>query len=258
MKHSLKRQALALLLFLLFGGVSMGQDKSGTWDNLKVDTPAEYAEGTNNLPDILKKAVPTAGNSIVMRIKVKANGKVAQAEVLRGFSSKEDSTALVAAAMKLKKFTPAKQGGKAVPVWVTVNFSKNGSSASGRSSGIDDLRSNQTIGTGAPETDEEKVYSVVETMPSYPGGEQALLKDIAEKLELPAVCTEEEVWGVVIVRFVINKDGTVGDVEVMKSLHPDCDKTAKKVVKCLKKFTPGKMGDKPVKVWFTCPVRFAP
>jgi len=122
---------------------------------------------------------------------------------------------------------------------------------------MDDLQANQSAGgTSAPEQEEEKVYTVVEVMPSFPGGEGALLKYIGTHLKYPSIAVEQEIQGVVVLRFVVLEDGSVGDVLVQKGLHPECDKAAVKVVKSLPRFIPGKQQGKPVKVWFTCPIRF--
>ena len=111
-------------------------------------------------------------------------------------------------------------------------------------------------GTATPEVEEEKVYNVVEVMPTFPGGEQALLAWIGKNLKYPSIAQEQEIQGVVVVRFVVLEDGTVGDAVIQKGLHPECDKAAVKCGKSLPRFIPGKQQGKPVKVWFTCPIRF--
>lgn len=122
---------------------------------------------------------------------------------------------------------------------------------------MDDLKANQSAGgTATPEQEEEKIYNIVETMPSYPGGESALLKYISTHVKYPSIAQEQEIQGVVLLRFVVLEDGSIGEVRVQKGLHPECDKAAVKVIKELPRFTPGRQQGKPVKVWFTCPVRF--
>lgn len=112
-------------------------------------------------------------------------------------------------------------------------------------------------GTVTSEVEEDKVYNVVEVMPTYPGGEQALLACIAKNLKYPKSARRNEVQGIVVVRFVVLEDGKVGDIVIQRSLDPECDNAAKKAIKKLKRFTPGRQQGKPVKVWFTCPVKFA-
>lgn len=104
--------------------------------------------------------------------------------------------------------------------------------------------------------EDTKVYTVVEQMPSFPGGENALLKYIAEHIKYPSIALEQGVQGMVMLRFVVNADGNVGDVQVIKSLDPYCDREAKRVIQSLPKFVPGKQQGRAVSVWYTCPVRF--
>lgn len=123
---------------------------------------------------------------------------------------------------------------------------------------IDDLRDNQSAGgTSAPVEEEAKVYNVVEQMPSFPGGEAALLKYVGTHIKYPAIAQEQEISGVVVLRFVVQEDGTVGDVIVQKSLEKHCDEEAVRVVKTLPRFIPGKQQGKAVRVWYTLPVRFS-
>lgn len=122
---------------------------------------------------------------------------------------------------------------------------------------IDDLRDNQSAGgTSAPVEEEAKVYNVVEQMPSFPGGEAALLKYVNTHIKYPAIAQEQEISGVVVLRFVVQEDGTVGDVIVQKSLEKHCDDEAVRVVKSLPRFIPGKQQGKAVRVWYTLPVRY--
>ena len=122
---------------------------------------------------------------------------------------------------------------------------------------IDDLRDNQSAGgTSAPVEEEATVHPVVEQMPQFPGGEAALLKYVATHLKYPAIAQEQEISGVVTLRFVVLEDGSVGDVIIMKSLEKHCDEEAKRVVKSLPRFIPGKQQGKAVRVWYTLPVRY--
>lgn len=129
---------------------------------------------------------------------------------------------------------------------------------------IDDLRDNQVMGTNtnapvassAVVEEEAKVYNVVEQPPTFPGGEAALLKYIATHVKYPESAMNDDIQGVVNLRFVVMEDGSVGDVQVAKSLDKDCDKEAVRVVKSLPRFIPGKQQGKAVRVWFSLPVRF--
>lgn len=122
---------------------------------------------------------------------------------------------------------------------------------------IDDLRDNQAAGgTSAPQEEEVKVHTIVEVMPTFPGGEAALLKYVNSNIKYPSISQEQDVQGVVLLRFVVLEDGRVGDVVVQKSLDKHCDAEAIRVVKTLPRFIPGKQQGKAVRVWFTLPIRF--
>lgn len=121
---------------------------------------------------------------------------------------------------------------------------------------IDDLKENQTVGGTAGQEMEEEVFTVVEQPPAFPGGEAALLKYISDHLKYPQIALEQEIQGVVTLRFVVLPNGAVGDVFVVQGLDSNCDREAVRVVKSLPRFNPGRQQGKPVSVWFTLPIRF--
>lgn len=112
------------------------------------------------------------------------------------------------------------------------------------------------VASGGGGEGEAKVFTYVEQMPVFPGGEAALQKFIHDHLKYPTVSLEEGVQGTVMLRFVVNENGSVGEVQILKSLDTYCDREAKRVVQSLPRFTPGRQQGKPVKVWFQFPIRF--
>lgn len=102
----------------------------------------------------------------------------------------------------------------------------------------------------------EEVFTAVEQMPQYPGGEAALLQYVASHIKYPTMAAENNIQGRVVVKFVVKKDGQVGDVVVLRGKDPDLDKEAVRVVKTLPKFVPGKMNGQAVAVWYTLPINF--
>ncbi len=100
-----------------------------------------------------------------------------------------------------------------------------------------------------------KVFTFVEQMPVFPGGEQALQKYILDHFKYPQVSLEDGVQGTIMVRFVVKENGSVGEVQILKGLDSYCDKEAKRVISNLPRFTPGRQQGKPVKVWYQIPVR---
>ena len=121
---------------------------------------------------------------------------------------------------------------------------------------IDDLKDNQQAGGTATPEEEPDVFTVVEQPPTVPGGEAALLRYVSEHVKYPAIAQEQEIQGTVVLRFVVLEDGSIGDVIIQRGLDPSCDKEAVRVVKSLPRFVPGKQQGRPVKVWFTLPIRF--
>lgn len=110
-----------------------------------------------------------------------------------------------------------------------------------------------------PAKDEERrqeVCTIPEQLPVFPGGESALLAYVAQHLKYPEQAIRDSVQGVVQLRFVVLENGHVGKVQIIKSLESHCDAEAKRVVKSLPRFIPGKQQGKAVRVWYTLPIRF--
>lgn len=106
------------------------------------------------------------------------------------------------------------------------------------------------------EEEEDVVFVIVEDMPEYPGGNQALMKYLGESIKYPIIAQENGIQGRVICQFVVNKDGSIVDVEVVRSVDPSLDKEAVRVVKAMPKWKPGQQRGKPVRVKYTLPVVF--
>ena len=102
----------------------------------------------------------------------------------------------------------------------------------------------------------EDVFTVVEQMPQFPGGEAALMKYLQSHINYPPMAAENNVQGKVVVQFVVDKTGRVGEVKVVRSVDKDLDREAARVCKSLPKFTPGRQNGHPVSVWYTLPVFF--
>ncbi len=104
--------------------------------------------------------------------------------------------------------------------------------------------------------EENKVFTAVEQMPQFPGGEAELMKYIHKNLKYPPVAMENNIQGRVVVQFVVTKTGKIGEVKVARGRDPDLDKEAVRVVKSLPDFIPGKMNGQAVSVWYTLPINF--
>ena len=105
--------------------------------------------------------------------------------------------------------------------------------------------------------EEQTVFVIVEDMPEFPGGELALRKYIAENVRYPVMAKENDIQGTVYVRFVVDKDGSVNNVEILRGADPLLDREAIRVVESLPKWKPGKQRGKAVKVSHSVPIKFA-
>ena len=102
----------------------------------------------------------------------------------------------------------------------------------------------------------DQVFDMVEQMPTFPGGQEELMKYIGKNLRYPAIAQENGIQGRVICQFVVGKDGQVRDVVVVRTLDPSCDKEAIRVLSGMHKWIPGKQNGKAVSVKYTVPIVF--
>lgn len=106
------------------------------------------------------------------------------------------------------------------------------------------------------ENDEDDIFQVVEEMPEFPGGMEALLKYLGTNIRYPTIAQEQQIQGKVVIEFVVNRDGSIVDPKVIKPLDPSCDKEAMRVIRAMPRWKPGKQRGKPVRVKYTVPVSF--
>ena len=103
---------------------------------------------------------------------------------------------------------------------------------------------------------ETKIFEVVEQMPSFPGGDAALMKYLQENVKYPVVAQENGVQGRVVISFVVERDGSITDVKVARSVDPSLDREAQRVVKSMPNWIPGKQNGSAVRVKYNVPVSF--
>lgn len=103
-----------------------------------------------------------------------------------------------------------------------------------------------------------EIFTVVEEMPEFPGGEGKLLQYLADNTKYPPIARDAGIQGIVYVKFVVNEKGQIEDdkIEVLRSVHPALDKEAIRVVKSMPDWKPGRQRGKPVNVYFNLPIRF--
>lgn len=107
-----------------------------------------------------------------------------------------------------------------------------------------------------PEPKTEQIFTAVEESPKFPGGDAEMYKFLSMNIRYPEVAAQNNIQGRVTVQFVVEKDGSIGEVKVVRGKDPDLDMEAIRLVKSFPKFTPGKMNGQAVRVWYTLPVNF--
>jgi len=106
------------------------------------------------------------------------------------------------------------------------------------------------------EVDEQQIFTVVESMPEFPGGMGALMKYLAENIKYPDLAKESGIQGRVFINFVVEPDGSISNVKVLRGIGGGCDEEAVRVVKSMPNWKPGKQRGKPVRVSYNLPVKF--
>ena len=107
------------------------------------------------------------------------------------------------------------------------------------------------------QSDDETVYTTVEQMPEFPGGQQAMTRYLTEDLRYPVIAQENGIQGTAICEYIVNKDGSTSDVKIVRSAgDPSLDKEAIRLIKAMPKWNPGKQNGKTVRVQCTTMVKF--
>jgi protein TonB len=104
--------------------------------------------------------------------------------------------------------------------------------------------------------EETKIFTVVEQKPMFPGGDGALMGYLRDNIHYPTVAAENGVQGRVVVGFVVERDGSITDVNILRGVDPSLDREAMRVVKSMPKWTPGKQNGSAVRVKYQVPVSF--
>ncbi|MCX6290934.1 MAG: TonB family protein [Bacteroidetes bacterium] len=104
--------------------------------------------------------------------------------------------------------------------------------------------------------DEGKIFTIVEEMPSFPGGEEKMLEYVAKNIKYPSVARENAITGRVYVNFYIDKDGKVQSAKVVRGIGGGCDEEALRVVKSMPTWKPGKQNGRAVNVNYNLPINF--
>lgn len=103
---------------------------------------------------------------------------------------------------------------------------------------------------------EEEIFVVVEQFPEYPGGQVAMMKFLNDNIRYPVIAQENGIQGRVVCNFVVERDGSITDVQVVRGVDPSLDREAVRVIQQMPNWTPGRQRGQAVRVRFTLPVQF--
>lgn len=126
----------------------------------------------------------------------------------------------------------------------------------GDKNGVDRSLLDENVGKGPVQQEDNQVYTYVEQMPEFPGGEAKLLKYLADNIKYPPMASENDIQGRVIIEFVVGADGKIKDAKVAKGIGFGCDEEALRVVKSMPPWNPGKQNGRSVNVNYRVPVKF--
>lgn len=237
-----------------------------------VEQVPEYPGGMSEMMKYISRNIkyPTEARQkneqgrVVVQFIVDKTGKLRDFKVVKSVSAELDAEAL-RVLQTMPEWTPGRQRGKAVNCKFTIPiaFSLNGAGTD--EEGPSDIR---VMGYGntkavydepnkdAAKSDDTEVFWVVEQMPEYPGGNGELLKYIQQNLQYPKAAQENGVQGRVVVQFIVDKTGKLHDFKVVKSVSPELDAEALRLMQGMPDWTPGRQRGKAVSVQYNVPLTF--
>ena len=190
---------------------------------------------------------------VIVQFVVNKDGSICEANVVKSVDPLLDAEALrVVNAMP--HWTPGKQRGEPVRVRFTIPVAFHLAEATAPKAS--ELKQAATAKTTGSTVDGEEVFLVVENLPEYPGGMQELMKYLQKEMKYPKEAQDKGIQGRVIVQFIVKKDGSIIEPEVVKPVDPLLDAEAVRVVNAMPKWNPGKQRGQAVNVRFTLPVMF--
>ncbi len=181
---------------------------------------------------------------------IEKDGSVSNVKVVRGIGGGCDEEA-ARVIKEMPKWKPGMQKGKPVrvnymmPIFFKLDDGQPAKSVKKEKASNPDMT-----------PDKNGVYQIVEEMPQYPGGENALMDYVSKNVVYPKEAQEKGISGRVFVSFIVEKDGSVSNVDVKRGIGGGCDDEAVRVIKAMPKWKPGKMKGKPVRVSYMMPITF--
>lgn len=179
---------------------------------------------------------------VVASFVVEKDGSIRDVEIVKGVDPSLDQEAIRVLAL-MPNWIPGQQRGQnvAVKYTVPVTFSLTGEPESERT----------------PQPTSDQVFVMVEKMPEFPCGLQAILDFIAKTLQYPQIAKENGIEGRVVCSFIVEKDGSLSDINIVRGVDPSLDKEALRIIGEMPKWNPGTQRGKAVKVKYTVPINFS-
>lgn len=197
---------------------------------------------------------------VITRFVVSKEGLIQDVEIVQGISETLNRKALTLI-NNMPRWMPGQQSNQAVaarvelPIRFIVPAPPIEPAAKPASKEATNPLPNNT-GLQNPTKDSTPVYKVVERMPSFTLGQAALLQYLDQNIEYPKIAKENGVQGMVVVQMIVEIDGSLSNVHVVKGIGAGCDEEAMRVVKLMPKWIPGMQRGKTVRVQFNLPIRF--
>lgn len=225
------------------------QDKIFTFVEQNAQFPGGETEMNKFIKANLKYPAEALRNRVeglvVVQFIVSTNGKISDVQVVKKLGAGTDEEA-VRVVNKMPNFKPARQNGK------PVNFRYTLPLGFGLTSSTPSPTSNASSGPDMP----DKIFTFVEQMPVFRGGENELNKFIQSNIKYPAEAQQKGLTGLVVAQFTVDKTGKVSDPQVVKSLGAGTDEEAIRLIKLMPAFSPAKQNGQPVNFRYTLPIRF--
>lgn len=244
--------------FIKSEGVKKAEIKEDTSQVFRVvEEMPEFPGGTGACMKFLGENIKYPENAkkngvegrVIVQFIVEKDGRISNIRIVRGVDPEIDAEAKRVITM-MPKWKPGKQRGQEVRVYYTVpltfSLSKNNHTVSKQASG-------STPQAVSPDQE----FTVVEEMPKFPGGQSAAQEYLAKNVKYPAEAYNKGIRGRVIVQYVVEKDGSISNVRIVRGVDPLLDAEAVRVIKSMPKWEPGKQRGQKVRVKYTMPVTFS-
>ena len=218
-----------------------------------VDKMPEFPGGEKAMMEFLSKNIvypekaKEAGiqGRVFVGFVIEKDGSVSNVKIMKGIGGECDEEAL-RVVKSMPNWKPGKKGGKDVRVSYTlpINFK------------LSDNQTKKSDNTSDMKPDKNGVYQLVEEMPEFPGGMEAMMKYLSENIKYPEDAIEKNQAGRVFVSFVVGTDGSINEATILRGVCESIDNEALRVVNAMPRWTPGKVKGEPVKVEYNLPIVF--